>query len=95
MVPDFVARSSRSSTEVLIEIIGFWRRDYLEKKIEKIHLLGNRRLVLLVNSNLSVSWEELVATNADAVRVLFYSNREELKEAAKSLAEDLESSAPN
>jgi len=95
MVPDFVARSSRSSTEVLIEIIGFWRRDYLEKKIEKIHLLGNRRLVLIVNSNLSVSREELVATNADAVRVLFYSNREELKEAAKSLAEDLESSAPN
>jgi hypothetical protein len=91
MVPDFVARSSRSSTEVLIEIIGFWRRDYLEKKIEKIRLMRNRRLALIVNSKLSVSREELVAPNAGAVRVLFYSNREELKQAAVTLAEDLES----
>lgn len=90
MVPDFVARSPRSSTEVLVEIMGFWRRDYLEKKIEKIRLMGERQLVLIVNAKLSVSREELVAPNADAVRVFFYSNREELKRAAATLAEDLE-----
>lgn len=91
MVPDFVARSSRSSTEVLVEIIGFWRRDYLEKKIEKVRLIGDRKLFLIVNSKLSVSREDLVAPSANNVRVFFYSNREELKQAAVTLAEDLES----
>ncbi|MEX1274632.1 MAG: DUF790 family protein [Bacteroidota bacterium] len=92
MVPDFVARSPRSSIEVLVEIMGFWRRDYLEKKIEKIRLMGERQLVLIVNAKLSVSREELVAPNAGTVRVFFYSNREELKQAAVTLAEKLERS---
>jgi len=91
MVPDFVARSPHSSTEVLIEIIGFWRRDYLEKKIEKIRLIRNARLALIVNAKLSVSREDLIAPQPDGLRVFFYSNREELKEAAKILADDLES----
>lgn len=92
MVPDFVARSPHSSTEVFFEIMGFWRRDYLEKKIEKIRLIGGRQLALIVNAKLSVSREELVAPNADSVRVFFYSNREELKQAAMALAEEVEGS---
>jgi predicted nuclease of restriction endonuclease-like RecB superfamily len=90
MVPDFVARSPRSSTEVLIEIVGFWRKDYLERKIGKVRLIMNRRLALIVNSTLSVSREELTAPNAEGVRILFYANRDELKQAAKTLAEELE-----
>jgi hypothetical protein len=90
MVPDFVARSPRSSTEVLIEIVGFWRKDYLERKIGKVRLIMNRRLALIVNSTLSVSREELTAPNAEGVRILFYANREELKQAAKTLAKELE-----
>jgi predicted nuclease of restriction endonuclease-like RecB superfamily len=90
MVPDFVARSSHSATEVLIEIVGFWKREYLEKKMEKIRLLGSRRLVLIVNSNLSVSREELLVLGDDRVRVFFYSNRTELKRVAETVAEELQ-----
>lgn len=90
MVPDFVARSSHSATEVLIEIVGFWKREYLEKKMEKIRLLGTRRLVLIVNSNLSVSREELLVLGDDHVRVFFYSNRTELKRVAETVAEELQ-----
>jgi hypothetical protein len=50
----------------------------------------NRRLALIVNSTLSVSREELTAPNAEGVRILFYANRDELKQAAKTLAEELE-----
>jgi predicted nuclease of restriction endonuclease-like RecB superfamily len=89
MVPDFVARCHLTTTEVLIEIVGFWKREYLEKKIQKVRLLGDRHMVLIVNKKLSVAREEIVMPETDLVRVFFYSNREELKQVARAVAEIL------
>lgn len=89
MVPDFVARSPATREEVLVEIVGFWKREYLEKKIEKIRLLGNRRVMLVVNSRLSVSREDLPGAGNDLVRVFFYEGREELKHVAGMIVEEL------
>ena len=89
MVPDFVARCPSADVEVFIEIVGFWKREYLEKKIEKIRLLGNRHMILVVNAKLSVSREQLSVSGTDKIRVLFYSGREGLKRAAENIAEEL------
>jgi len=89
MVPDFVARCPLTPTEVFVEIVGFWKREYLEKKIEKVRLLGNRHMVLIVSKKLSVAREEFVAPDTDLVRVFFYSGREELKRVAEKVAKDL------
>jgi hypothetical protein len=90
MVPDFVARSARSTTEVLIEIVGFWREDYLERKIRKVRLMKHRRLILLVNAELSLTREEIAGEESLGISVYFYSGREELKEAARIIAGELE-----
>jgi len=89
MVPDFVARCSATSEEVLIEIIGFWKQEYLEKKIEKIRLLGNRRVMLVVNARLAVSREDFVGTGNDLLRLFFYDGREDLKRVAGEIVEEL------
>ena len=90
MVPDFVARCPLSPTEVFIEIVGFWKREYLVRKIEKVRLLGNRHLVLIVNAKLCVTREELVVPGTDLVHVFFYAGREELKFAAQRVVEELQ-----
>ena len=95
MAPDFVARSSRSAIEVLIEIIGFWKKEYLEKKVEKIRLLGDRRLVLVVNSKLAVSRDELMVRGDKHVHVFFYDSRTELKQAAENTVKELQSIETN
>ena len=89
MVPDFVARGPQSRMEVFIEIVGFWRPEYLEKKIEKVSLLGDRRLILIINSKLSLSRVDVLVPGTDRVRVLFYKGREELKHVAEQVIEEL------
>lgn len=89
MVPDFVARCPLTPTEVLVEIVGFWKREYLEKKIQKVRLLGDRHAVLIVNKKLSIAREEIIAQETDLVHVFFYSKREELKQVARLVAEIL------
>lgn len=85
MVPDFVLRSPDSSREILVEIVGFWRPEYLRKKIEKVRQIGQQELVLIVNSKLSVSWEDFGESENGNAHVCFYSGREELKQVAKSV----------
>jgi predicted nuclease of restriction endonuclease-like RecB superfamily len=87
MVPDFVARCPLTPTEVLVEIVGFWKKEYLEKKIEKLRLLGNRHVAVIVSKKLSVAREDFVAPDTDLVHVFFYSGREELKRVAEMVAE--------
>lgn len=86
MVPDFVLRSPDSSRAIFVEIVGFWRPEYLRKKIEKVRQIGREELVLIVNSKLSVSREDFGEGEAGNVRVFFYSGREELKQVARSVA---------
>lgn len=80
MIPDFVAHRSSDGRRILIEIIGFWKEDYLRRKIEKVGLIGDRPIILIVNKKLSADrseFDHLAATPHVAVR--FYSGRRELK----------------
>ena len=90
MVPDFVARCPFSPAEVFVEIVGFWKREYLERKMEKVRLLGKRHMVLIVNAKLCVAREELLMPGTDLIHVFFYSGREELKRVAERVVVELE-----
>ncbi len=86
MVPDFVARRKGSGDEVLIEIVGYWRPEYLRRKVEKVMLAKGRRIILLVNRKLLLGQEEEVALWEAGVRVMYYEGREQLKESAREVA---------
>ena len=91
MVPDFVARHKTSGNEALIELVGYWRPEYLQRKLGKVMQTHDRVIILLVNRKLLLGPQEAAALEHAGVRVLFYDGREELKEAARVVAEILES----
>ncbi len=58
-VPDF--KITRDDTEVMVEIIGFWREEYSKKKLEKLKKLQQKKvknLVFLVNEKLKKMFEK-------------------------------------
>jgi hypothetical protein len=90
IVPDFVARHEGSDREVLIEIVGYWRPDYLRRKLEKITLVKNRALILLVNRKLLLGQQEATALEEAGVHIFYYEGREQLKETVRKVAQLLQ-----
>jgi predicted nuclease of restriction endonuclease-like RecB superfamily len=56
-IPDFAFRHQDGRT-ALLEIVGFWRPDYLEKKIMKLKRSGRLDMVVAVSADLNVSEED-------------------------------------
>lgn len=73
-----------------MEIVGCWKRECLEKKMENVRPCGNRHMVLIVNAKLSVASEELILPGMTLVHAFFYSGREEPKRVAERLVEELQ-----
>ncbi len=53
LIPDFSV--SRGDQTVYIEILGFWTREYLERKLEKLRELRGVKVVVAVNEELACS----------------------------------------
>jgi hypothetical protein len=58
LVPDFVARNRLDGREALIEVLGFWRKGYLESRVELLRKHGPKNLLLLVSHRLRSTAEE-------------------------------------
>ena len=56
-IPDFAFRHQDGRT-ALMEIVGFWRPDYLEKKIMKLKRSGRNDMVVAVSADLNVGEED-------------------------------------
>ncbi len=56
-IPDFAFRHQDGRT-ALLEIVGFWRPDYLEKKISKLKRSERTDLVVAVSADLNVGEED-------------------------------------
>ena len=54
MIPDFAFRHPDGRT-ALLEIMGYWRPEYLKRKLEKLRRAQRRDLIVAVSSNLNVS----------------------------------------
>jgi hypothetical protein len=75
-IPDFAFRH-RDGRTALLEIVGFWRPDYLERKIMKLKRSGRTDMVVAVSADLNVSEEDLKEAPGS---VLFFKNRLNPKE---------------
>ncbi|MDP2209460.1 MAG: DUF790 family protein [Bacteroidota bacterium] len=91
-IPDFVLQNRNKQEQILIEIVGYWREEYLQRKIEKIKLLRDRNLILIVNRNLGLSSAdgENVLSELEFVKIYYYSSRAELKNVARSVVAELD-----
>lgn len=57
-IPDFAFRHVDGRT-ALLEIVGFWRPDYLERKLMKLKRSGRTDMVVAVSADLNVGEEDL------------------------------------
>lgn len=77
MIPDFAFTHKKSGRRALIEIVGFWHPDYLERKVKKARDANRRDLILLVYEGVNLSREKLTDVPAE---VLYFSNKPVLKD---------------
>ncbi len=70
-IPDFAFRHTDGRT-ALLEIVGFWRPDYLEKKIRKLKQSGREDMVVAVSASLNVGEEDFKDVPGS---VFFFKNR--------------------
>jgi hypothetical protein len=80
-IPDFAFRHQDGRT-ALMEIVGFWRPDYLEKKIMKLKRAGRTDMVVAVSADLNVGEEDLKEVPGS---VFFFKNRINPKEVVARL----------
>jgi hypothetical protein len=80
-IPDFAFRHSDGRT-ALLEIVGFWRPDYLEKKIMKLKRSGRTDMVVAVSADLNVGEEDFREVPGS---VFFFKNRINPKEVVTRL----------
>jgi predicted nuclease of restriction endonuclease-like RecB superfamily len=59
LVPDFVMKHRDDGREALLEIVGFWRKAYLESRLALLREHAPRNLVLAVSTRLKSSEEAL------------------------------------
>jgi uncharacterized protein len=80
-IPDFAFRHADGRT-ALLEIVGFWRPDYLAKKIMKLRRSGREDMVVAVSADLNVGEEDLKDVPGS---VFFFKNRINPKEVVARL----------
>jgi predicted nuclease of restriction endonuclease-like RecB superfamily len=57
-IPDFTFKHKIDGRVALFEIVGFWRSDYLKRKLEKIRRAGLPHLIVAISTTLNVSEED-------------------------------------
>lgn len=57
-IPDFTFKHKVDGRVALFEIVGFWRSDYLKRKIDKIRRADLDHLIIAVSATLNVSEED-------------------------------------
>ena len=77
MIPDFALTHKRDGRRVLIEIVGFWTRDYLRRKVEKVRAAQRRDLLLLVYEGVNLTEDKLEDIPSE---VLYFKNKPVLKD---------------
>jgi uncharacterized protein len=78
MIPDFSLTHSKDGRRALIEIIGFWHPNYLQRKLRKIRQAKRHDLILLVYESANIA--EGVFEDISAGEVLTFRRKPVLKE---------------
>jgi predicted nuclease of restriction endonuclease-like RecB superfamily len=67
MIPDFSFTHRKDGRRALLEIVGFWHPNYLQRKLEKVRQAGRGDLILLVYKSANVAEGEFEAASAGEV----------------------------
>ena len=78
MIPDFAFTHRRDGRRALLEIVGFWHPQYLQRKLAKVRQAKRRDLILLVYEDVNVAEGAFEA--ASAGEVLTFSRKPVLKD---------------
>ncbi|NKB68351.1 MAG: DUF790 family protein [Candidatus Latescibacteria bacterium] len=81
MIPDFGFRHP-DGRYALLEIVGFWRPEYLRRKLDKLRRAQRHDLIVAVSANLNVSEEDFAEVPGG---VFFFKNRIQPKEVLEHL----------
>jgi predicted nuclease of restriction endonuclease-like RecB superfamily len=77
MIPDFALTHKKDWRRVLIELVGFWTKEYLRRKVEKVRAAQRRDLLLLVYEGVNLSKDRLEDIPGE---VLYFKNKPVLKD---------------
>ena len=88
MIPDFTFRHPDGRT-ALLEIMGYWRPEYLRRKLEKLRQAQRKDLLVAVSSNLNVSEDDFKNVPGG---VFFFRNKVQPKDVIQ-LLDQIESPA--
>jgi predicted nuclease of restriction endonuclease-like RecB superfamily len=78
MIPDFSFTHRRDGRRALLEIVGFWHPNYLQRKLQKVRQASCQDLILLVYD--SVNLTEGAFEEASAGEVLTFTRKPVLKD---------------
>jgi Uncharacterized conserved protein len=83
-IPDFAFRNKTDGRIGLLEIVGFWRSDYLKRKLDKLKRAGLQNLIVAVSENLNASREDFEEVPGS---VFFFKTSIDPKEIVRRLEE--------
>jgi uncharacterized protein len=77
MIPDFSVTHKQDGRRALIEIVGFWHPEYLQRKVTKIRAANRRDLILLVYEGVNLTDARLQQVPNE---ILYFPNKPVLKD---------------
>ncbi|MBN1285756.1 MAG: DUF790 family protein [Anaerolineae bacterium] len=77
MIPDFAVTHKKDGRRALIEIMGFWHPQYLQRKLAKVRAANRRDLILLVYEGVNLTGARLERIPNE---VLYFKNKPVLKD---------------
>ena len=77
MIPDFAVTNKKDGRRVLIELVGFWTREYVRRKVEKVRAAQRKDLLLLVYEGVNLTPDKLEDVPGE---VLYFKNKPVLKD---------------
>ncbi|NJO82782.1 MAG: DUF790 family protein [Blastochloris sp.] len=82
MIPDFAVTHRKDGRRALIEIVGFWHPEYLNRKLAKVREAERSDLILLVYEGVNLTADRLLHIPGE---VLYFANKPVLKDVMKSV----------
>jgi len=77
MIPDFAVTHKKDGRRVLIELVGFWTKEYLRRKVAKVREAQRSDLLLLVYEGVNLAPDKLEDIPGE---VLYFKNKPVLKD---------------
>lgn len=77
MIPDFAFTHKEDGRRAILEIVGYWHPDYLERKVAKVRAANRSDLILLVYQGVNLSRDRLQETPSE---VIYFKSKPVMKE---------------